>query len=294
MPLNRRGMSLIELLVVIAIISILIGLTLAGVQKVRASAAKVQCGNQLRQLALGLQQYHDANNRFPAGTSVYEGKSSQPFVSWLTRILPHVEQDALWRQTLAAFQSDKRFSNPPHTPISGRNITVFMCPADSHARTLFPYANSVFGYTSYLGVNGTDYNYWNGILHEDSEVKIAEIRDGTSNTLLVGERSVGRKVPKLGWWYAGVGQNRSGSLDHHLGVREINNYDDLSACFHGPYQYRAGSTSEACDAFRFWSHHTGGAHFAFADGSVKFMAYSANEVMPALATKAGNETLPEY
>src|SRR6266481_237385 len=97
-PLSRRALTLVELLVVMAIVAILFGLLLAGVQQVRAAAARIQCGNNLKQLGLALHNYHDTQRSFPPGCSYLNGKSPQPHMSWLARVLPYVEQDALWRE----------------------------------------------------------------------------------------------------------------------------------------------------------------------------------------------------
>jgi prepilin-type processing-associated H-X9-DG protein len=93
-----------------------------------------------------------------------------------------------------------------------------------------------------------------------------------------------------GWWYAGYGQAGTGSADMLLGVRERNlGGPFVSDCPAGPYHFREGRADNQCDLFHFWSLHPGGAHFLFADGSVRFLAYSADAILPALATRAGGE-----
>src|SRR5438105_4117818 len=87
---TRGGLSLLELLVVIAIISIVVGLTLSAVQKVRMAGARAKCANQMRQLALALHAYHDAKGQLPPGIS--GDRTPEPYLSWLARVLPHVEQ----------------------------------------------------------------------------------------------------------------------------------------------------------------------------------------------------------
>src|SRR5262245_54602372 len=126
---RRRGFSLIELLAVIAILSVLLGLILAAVQRVRASAARTRCANHLRQLGTALHDYHTAHGRLPPGMSYNDEKDPQPFLSWLARLLPYVEQDALWRQTEEAYRADRNFLTPAH---SARSVVVplFLCPAD--------------------------------------------------------------------------------------------------------------------------------------------------------------------
>ncbi len=154
--------------------------------------------------------------------------------------------------------------------------------------------------TSYLGVNGTDWEAEDGIFYRDSATRFADIIDGTSNTLMIGERPPSPDF-WYGWWYAGFGQQGTGSCDMLLGVRErkappldgIKNY--LEDCPDGPYHFETGKPGRQCDTLHYWSYHPGGAIFGFADGSVRFLSYGADEVMPQLATIAGGEvaTVPE-
>ena len=132
MPTRRRGLSLIELLVVLAIIGVLVGLTASAVQKVRASAARTRCLNNLRQLSLGLHQYHNQHAAFPAGYTPDAGPKSMR-LSWHTRVLPFVEQDALWQSILQAYSTDPAphtSNHPPHRAVQRTPVPVFYCPSD--------------------------------------------------------------------------------------------------------------------------------------------------------------------
>jgi prepilin-type N-terminal cleavage/methylation domain-containing protein/prepilin-type processing-associated H-X9-DG protein len=289
---RQRGFSLVELLVVIAITSTVLALTLAGVQRVRSTAARAECTNHLRQLGLALHQYHDAQRMLPPGVGYRGGKDPYPFMSWNARLLPYLEQDNLWRLTQQAYAQDRRFlHNPPHIGLV-TVIPVFSCPADSRTLRRGKYA----AFTAYLGVEGEDRLSQDGMLFLDSAIRIADVTDGTSNTLMVGERPPSADEA-LGWWYAGEGQAKDGSGDMVLGVREYNTGSPWGrGCPYGPYAFRAGRVSNQCDAFHFWSLHPGGAHFLFADGSVHFLSYSVDSLLPALSSRAGGEAvnLPDY
>jgi prepilin-type processing-associated H-X9-DG protein len=167
-------------------------------------------------------------------------------------------------------------------------LKIFACPAD--ARSSRPSERSNIGFTFYLGVEGTDYLAQDGVLYLDSRTKASRITDGLSNTLLVGERPPSADEV-FGWWYAGTGQADSGSCDMVLGVRELNVWDGTRRCWRGPYFFSPGKVENPCDMFHFWSLHPGGANFLFADGSVRFLAYSADAIFPALATRAGGEAV---
>lgn len=149
-------------------------------------------------------------------------------------------------------------------------------------------------FTSYLGVEGTNQTTSDGVLFLDSRVSLLDIRDGTSNTLMVGERPPSADLG-LGWWYAGWGQELDGSAEMILGVQEIINLSRFPGCSPDSTEYRKGQFNNLCDALHFWSPHLGGANFLFADGSVHFLPYSAAPLMPALATRNGGEavTIPD-
>jgi prepilin-type processing-associated H-X9-DG protein len=284
-------MTLVELLVVVAIIALLLGLTLPAVQQVRRAAAAAQCQNNLRQLGLALHSYHDGQHRLPPGVAGEAERNPYPFVSWLTRLLPHVEQDALWRVSQEAYKSDRFFESEPHHPVLGRVITLFACPADPRCASPKDFVLFKAAFTSYLGVEGVSQKARDGLLYLDSQARFADIRDGASNTLLVGERPPSADLT-LGWWYAGWGQAKDGSCEMLLGAREILTKKLVPPCPPDANRFRPGTVSGECDFLHYWSLHSGGAHFAFADGSVRFLRYEADPILPALATRAGGESVP--
>ena len=300
-PYRRlRAFTLIELLVAIGVIAILIGLTLAAVQRVREAAARAKCQNNIRQLALALHQYHDANGTFPQGHRPLSLFRQQPLSGWSLSILPYLEQQALYDQAQAAYRTSFiPFRNPPHLGLS-TVVAAFICPSDGRIATaqVSLRTNTLAAFTSYLGVAGTDaVTARNGMLFQASRTGFADIADGSSNTLLLGERPPSADF-QFGWWYAGAGQRLTGSADIVLGVREPNLQLITvgSPCGPGNYPFMpATGLNDPCGMFHFWSPHPGGANFAFADGSVRFLRYSADSIMPALSTRAGGEVvaLPE-
>ncbi len=288
---SNRGFSLVELLVAIAIIAILLGLLLPAVQKVRSTAARMQCQNNLKQIALAAHNYESPHGALPPGLTLPKVGETLPYIGWLARLLPYIEQDALWRQSLDAY------AERPNTPFTLPHfgimtpIKTFSCPADDRQSVAHDTHQGLRVATaSYLGVNGTNYKAMNGALYPGSRVRLTDVADGTSNTLLAGERPPSPDF-WYGWWYASGLVNGGG--DTNLGVNELSipfgNY--TSGCPSGPYGYRNGKPTEMCDLFHFWSLHTGGANFALCDGSVRFLRYDAAQVLPALATRAGGEVV---
>ena len=291
-PLNS-AFTLIELLVTIGIIAILLGLLLSAVQKVRSTAAKTQCQNSARQLALALHQFHDASQRFPPGHRSFLNPDQMPYSGWSLSILPDIEQAAIASRAVTAYRARPFPFSPPHPGLS-TVVNTFICPADprvGQAQTSL-LTKTVVAFTSYLGVAGLDaVSTRDGILYQNSRTRIADITDGTSNTLLLGERPPSANY-QFGWWYAGTGQKFTGSADLVLGVREPNLQVIMSGSTCGPGRYPfqpASGFNDTCGMFHFWSPHSGGANFVFADGSVRLLTYSANPLMPALASRAGGE-----
>jgi prepilin-type processing-associated H-X9-DG protein/prepilin-type N-terminal cleavage/methylation domain-containing protein len=294
----RRAFTLLELLVVLGIIGVLVGLTLAAVQRVRESAARLKCQNNVKQLALALHQYHDANGAFPPGHRSLKNPDRMPFSGWPLSILPFIEQQSLYEKGRTAYRFvPLPFINPPHTGLS-TVVQTFVCPSDPRIVTaqISQRTHTLAAFTSYLGVSGVGTlkgSATDGVLYQNSRVALLDVTDGTTNTLFLGERPPSADF-QFGWWYAGVGQRFTGSADMILSAREPNLQPIVSGSKCGPGQYPfmpASSFDDPCGMFHFWSPHSGGANFAFCDGSVRFLAYSADSIMPALATRAGGEAV---
>ncbi len=310
---RRWGFTLIELLVVIAIIGILVALLLPAVQKVRDAAQRTACANDMKQIGLALHNYHDVNGTLPPGLDPNQptgGPTNYYFYwSWMARILPFVEQDNLWRQadnyarTVSANPWDGSLPGQPQgNPALRTTLTVYTCPADNRVLSseyvTGKGGNLTVAFTEFLGVSGIQMypvtSKYEGLFFPTSHVKFADISDGLSNTLAVGERPPSADLI-YGWWFAGAGQNggTTGSSDVVLGINEVNvsyrrcpGYGDSN--YH--YQFGPGDINDLCSQFHFWSLHPGGAHFLLADGSVQYFSYSINQtVLTAMATRAGGE-----
>lgn len=294
---TRSGFTLIELLVVIAIIGVLLGLLLPAVQSVRTTAARMQCQNNLKQIALATHHYESERGRFPPG----DIPSPDPLIGLSTHValLPYLEQEPVYRQALADCAAMPiTHLAPPHVGIRTL-VKSYQCPADDRQAWLHRNANGyVVALTGYLGVSGlgTDPDSRpSGVFYPGSTTKITDISDGTTSTLMFGERP---PTPDYlgGRWYMGYARTVG---DPYLPVRALRGTPEGSslgsayyACPLGPYTYADGDLTSVCHAYHFWSRHTGGANFAFCDGSVHFLRYSANDILPALATGAGGEVVP--
>lgn len=285
-PRRRCALTLTELLVVVAILGVLIALLVPAVQRVRDRGLRVECANNLRQIGVSLHSYHGSYSSFPPG--MRSAPDPFPFLSWHGRILPFLEQEALWRQLQLGFKEDPRFwIEPPHQGIK-TVLPVLLCPANLQDHHLVYPENVDVAFTTYLGVEGLNSAMRDGILFFDSRVRLSDITDGTSTTLVAGERPPSPDF-RFGWWYAGVGQALDGSADMILGVEEHKYTFRAPTCMEGPYRFSPGSLENMCDTFHYWSLHIGGANFLFADGSVRFLPYTAVDLMPALASRAGGE-----
>ncbi|MFT3881505.1 MAG: DUF1559 domain-containing protein [Gemmatales bacterium] len=288
----RRAFTLVELLVVLGVTMMLIGMIMPAIQKVRASADKMTCASQLRQIGVALHHYHFDYQRFPPGLTLNRSTEQFPYMSWLTRILPYMEQDAAWNQTLSAYGQDRYpFNNPPHAQFS-KPMRLYACPADERLVDAQPTRKGyIVGLTSYLGALGTSWNKPDGILSVGSKVRLTDIFDGTSHTIIVGERPPSPDF-WFGWWYASVGIGGTGAPDVLLGGAELNGFGNyVPGCPPGPYFFKPGDTNNMSDIFHYWSLHPGGANFLMADGSLQFLRYDASAILPALCTRNGGEAV---
>lgn len=302
--IRRAAFTLVELLVVIGIIAVLIGLLLPAVQNVRSAAARTQCQNNLKQIALATHNYESARGVLPPG--VIAGPDPQYGLNVHVALLPHLEQEAISQQSIIDCRNYPiTYITPPHAGLRTQ-VKVYQCPADDRQQYLHRTSKGdVVALTGYLGVSGLGSDPFilgfgfrmSGVIYSGSRTKMTDITDGTTNTLLFGERPPSPDY-LCGWWYTFSYLNIGSP---YLPVRGMRGYADGSAglpeygaCPPGPYAYASGDINNICDANHFWSRHSGGANFAFCDGSVKFLRYSADAILPALATRAGGEVVPTF
>jgi len=311
---GRAGFTLIELLVVIAIIAILIGLLLPAVQKVREAASRSQCQNNLKQLAIAVHSFHDANNRFPYnGDPVlnngccYAVGSAQ--WSWIARMLPHFEQDNYYRQLGIA--QGNAFSNV----LTQLNLPIktVKCPADETPPIRTNLANfpggTQVGVTSYKGVSGSNWAWGtfqftspntafgnngldtgSGLFYRADfrrPLGMAMVRDGTSNTLMIGE-DIGQLNIHNGWPYSN-GANGTCAIPLNTALPLANGgRQNMPAGAAASW----GTAGDWNNVYSFRSYHTGGGNFALADGSIRFVSDTiALQTYRDAATYSGGETL---
>jgi prepilin-type N-terminal cleavage/methylation domain-containing protein len=239
---SRAAFTLIELLVVIAIIAVLIGLLVPAVQKAREAAARTKCANNLHQLGLAFHGYHDVSGWFPPSFA----KPSN--WGWGVWILPFVEQDNVYR-TLDPLNTNISLSATTTLP-----LPVYLCPSDPT-----PNINNFFG-----GYAKSNYAVSEQVSDGGSQIRIRDVTDGTSNTIMVGERDMLNQVGAI--W---AGRHQPTGVVSVLGrpTWPINT------------KYAGGTTCCAadttCTRYAWSSLHTGGgANFVFCDASVHYLNQS--------------------
>jgi prepilin-type processing-associated H-X9-DG protein/prepilin-type N-terminal cleavage/methylation domain-containing protein len=288
----RRGaFTVVELLIAVAIVALLAGITLPAIAAARAASAVAACKNNLKQIALACLGFEADRGRLPPGHRAWNDDDRLPFSGWPLSILPYLDLSQLHSAAVKAY-AEVPFPafNPPHTPLS-TVVVAFACRSDSRMMSAHIGGDSalIVALTSYLGVSGTSSQAKDGLLYGGSTTRMTDISDGTSCTLMLGERPPSTDY-RLGWWYAGFGIDGAGGCEMHLGVRETNSSGLYPSCPVGPYHFVPERFGNRCGHFHFWSPHNGGANFALADGSVHFLGYSADSRLVALATRAAGDS----
>ncbi|TWT63028.1 DUF1559 domain-containing protein [Rubinisphaera italica] len=308
---TRHGFTLIELLVVIAIIAILVALLLPAVQQAREAARRSSCKNNLKQLALAMHNYHDVVTKLPPGA--FRTPQVNYPLGWVPRLLPYIEQGAR-NDAMEAIQKDYTTLRSPYRSHDQQNqvfttpITVLTCPSSALGDTAsdhttsgnFPYADQqgALHYRANAGSIDVDFvagvtsardHARSGIMFPESKIRLNDIKDGTTNTIMFGETS-----KSAGWsssmitgfggikpWTWGFYDYSDGDfllIDHKVVQYPIN--------YHGTF---------LTNMTPFTSYHQGGAQFAMCDGSVTFLSNNMSlDILKALATRNAGEVVGEF
>ncbi|MFO0967616.1 MAG: DUF1559 domain-containing protein [Gemmataceae bacterium] len=289
---RRKAFTLIELLVVIAIIAILIALLVPAVQKVRESAARTQCRNNLRQIGLALHGYHDRNKMFPPGYASNvngAGQDTGPGWGWAAYLLDDLEQAPLKRQIRFALA----ISDSANAASRVQQLAVFLCPSDDSAGPFVASGTSAtIAHANYVAMFGTpeitdNSGAGNGAFYRNSRTRIADISDGTSNTCFVGERS--SNLALATWTGAVTGASVPPIKASPLGPEGA----PVLVLGHTGYAAEGHTPNNPINHVDdFFSRHSQGVNFLFGDGSVRNIGDTISpSLWQALGTRAGGEVV---
>lgn len=297
---RSSGFTVIELLVTIAIIAVVVALLLPAVQSARESARRMQCKNNLKQIGLALSMYHDAVGTLPPG------RNSWNLGTWQVSLLPYVEQTAFYN----SYQQVEDYMSPANLAVTRKRFNIFSCPSDYERTPLnevtahnyacnygntdlyqdvtfhgIPFGGAPF---SDIGVDPTD----PGRGH--STVRLADLIDGTSNTILVAEVVQGAGADLRGFTWYGPSSGFTTFLGPNSKSPDVLTFPDQ--CVY-PFSTNPPCTDETDPnnpsvLLGARSRHTGGVHVVMGDGSVKFIGDSIDlNTWRALSTSQGNEVV---
>ena len=308
----RLGFTLVELLVVIAIIGLLVALLLPAVQQVREAARRTQCKNNLKQLGLALHNYHDTFDALPPGavTNVVSSATTNctvggltnryTFAPWSVLLLPYLGDTPRYQR----FDCQQSFAGLIHPPAptandaeQQRSHAAFECPSD-------PNSGKGLANSNYFGVMGGGAQpdcagtgpysgrvfLYNGLFQNNSRWRLTDVRDGTSNTFLIGETCYlqlpGPNPSFHGTWSGSLWVVPTGSPGGESGVPVT-----LAAAIEPINRFNLNPRRDWTlehQSRTFGSRHTGGCHFLLADGSVKWFSENMDMLeYHSLANRAG-------
>lgn len=293
---RRRGFTLVELIVVSGMSTLLFGQLFTAIQDAREAARRSQCKNNLKQIGLALHNYHDVYGSLPMGWVGVDLEAHEPAVfgtngwGWGGRILPFMDQAPLYNQV--AF--GERVDEGTNAKLLNKPIAQFRCPSDPYAKKTWMMKDEKgadvleLATANYAGSFGTgdvakcqklkvgEACMGDGIFYQNRGTKIADITDGTANTLAVGERVGTTKGDRFSTWSGVIAKGKDplarilGSSDQILDAREHH-------------------------AANYLSPHKGASHFLLMDGAVRFLKSDLDlKLFQALTTRAGGEELPDF
>ncbi len=326
---RRKGFTLVELLVVIAIIGILVGLLLPAVQAAREAARRMQCSNNLKQIALSLHNYESANRSFPPGSTIPRLSGTYPPPSpgsnqsrsagwtWSTAILPYIEQTALYNATAGRFGLMGQAVVDPATQLLLRTkLGSFRCPSDTGPDTNdspsehhFRFGLEVGGtawyidgstagprvalsMSNYVGMHhhrGQEFAnsalVFTGAFGPNSRTRIADISDGTTNTICVGERAyrVNGVMMHAATWAGCAASGHDDCIDDAWGTARSPINPTQTAIYNTFARQQALS-----------SNHSGGVQVALFDGSVRFLSQNVDFLMTGGSNFTVADSVYEY
>ncbi len=302
---RKHGFTLVELLVVIGLIAVLLALILPSVQQARSAALRIQCSNRLKQLVTALHNYHDRFQVFPPGTQLADYRQSSVSKSWNWNVMvfPDLEERALYE----SFDFNRDALELAFRPQTRSIVRALVCPADPLSATPVQWNHVKYGGewgpNSYFGVSGTnalttglsgrecesndpvagnEFMVHSGVLFPNSSVRIADVSDGSSSTLLLGERGLTGEFGK--WAGPGIPGICPWGLADVVLPGAIN-HPFIAGGMRANQRVRNGE-------FYFWSHHSDVVNFGFVDGSVQNITTSIDQIVfRGLCTRNAGEVI---